>query len=76
MSVADPPEGTDDKPLLMSDLDQGLEKVPGFTDYAELLNGRAAMVGFTVALVIELITGRGLISILSDIFGAGSSGGV
>ncbi|HLO51278.1 MAG TPA: hypothetical protein VK211_22885 [Kamptonema sp.] len=34
----------------------------GFNDYAERLNGRAAMVGFTLTLIIEYFTGQGLLS--------------
>ncbi|MDX2216460.1 MAG: chlorophyll a/b-binding protein [Oculatellaceae cyanobacterium bins.114] len=34
----------------------------GFNDYAERLNGRAAMIGFVIALVIEYVTGQGLLS--------------
>ena len=34
----------------------------GFNDYAERLNGRAAMVGFTLLLLIEYITGKGLLA--------------
>ncbi|MBP0011722.1 MAG: hypothetical protein J7545_21470 [Roseofilum sp. SBFL] len=34
----------------------------GFNDYAERLNGRAAMVGFIVTLVIEYVTGQGVLS--------------
>lgn len=34
----------------------------GFNSYAERLNGRAAMIGFTLILVIEYITGKGLLS--------------
>ncbi|MCG9885998.1 MAG: chlorophyll a/b-binding protein [Cyanobacteria bacterium] len=34
----------------------------GFNNYAERLNGRAAMVGFVVALAIEFSTGQGLLS--------------
>jgi hypothetical protein len=33
----------------------------GFNDYAERLNGRAAMVGFVVTLAIEYTTGKGLL---------------
>jgi hypothetical protein len=33
----------------------------GFNDYAERLNGRAAMVGFVAIIVIELVTGEGLL---------------
>jgi hypothetical protein len=34
----------------------------GFNDYVERLNGRAAMVGFIAAIVIELLTGEGVLS--------------
>ncbi|MEB3336419.1 MAG: chlorophyll a/b-binding protein [Leptolyngbyaceae bacterium] len=34
----------------------------GFNEYAERLNGRAAMVGFVLALAIEYFTGQGLLS--------------
>lgn len=34
----------------------------GFHTYAERLNGRAAMVGFTVVVLLEYFTGRGLLS--------------
>ncbi|MEM0979430.1 MAG: hypothetical protein AAGH78_04060 [Cyanobacteria bacterium P01_H01_bin.58] len=34
----------------------------GFTSYAERLNGRAAMIGFIVILVIEYFTGQGLLT--------------
>ncbi|HEY9623535.1 MAG TPA: chlorophyll a/b-binding protein [Crinalium sp.] len=34
----------------------------GFNDYAERLNGRAAMIGFVATLVIEYVTGQGLLS--------------
>lgn len=34
----------------------------GFNEYAERLNGRAAMIGFALALVIEYVTGQGLLS--------------
>jgi len=34
----------------------------GFNDYAERLNGRAAMLGFVIALSIEYITGQGVLS--------------
>ncbi len=32
----------------------------GFNEYAERLNGRAAMIGFTLALAIEYVTGQGV----------------
>jgi hypothetical protein len=34
----------------------------GFNDYVERLNGRAAMVGLTLAVVIEVLTGEGVLS--------------
>jgi hypothetical protein len=34
----------------------------GFNAYSERLNGRAAMVGFVVAIVIELVTGKGVLT--------------
>jgi len=33
----------------------------GFHARAELLNGRLAMVGFAAALIVELITGQGIL---------------
>lgn len=34
----------------------------GFSEYAERLNGRAAMIGFVLTLVIEYVSGQGLLS--------------
>ncbi|HEY9750791.1 MAG TPA: hypothetical protein V6D04_10425 [Candidatus Obscuribacterales bacterium] len=34
----------------------------GFTDYAERLNGRAAMLGFAIAVAIEYVTGQGVLT--------------
>lgn len=34
----------------------------GFNQYAERLNGRAAMIGFLITLVIEYITGQGVLA--------------
>ncbi|WP_017324612.1 chlorophyll a/b-binding protein [Synechococcus sp. PCC 7336] len=34
----------------------------GFTEYAENLNGRLAMFGFTLCVVTELLTGQGMLS--------------
>lgn len=34
----------------------------GFNDYAERLNGRAAMVGFVAVILIELFTGQGFLT--------------
>ena len=34
----------------------------GFNSYAERLNSRAAMIGFAAVLIIEYITGKGLLA--------------
>ena len=34
----------------------------GFNFYSEKLNGRAAMIGFIIAIAIELITHEGVVS--------------
>lgn len=34
----------------------------GFNEYAERLNGRAAMVGFLLTVIIEYVTGQGLLT--------------
>jgi len=34
----------------------------GFNDYAERLNGRAAMIGFVLAIAIEYFSGQGLLT--------------
>lgn len=34
----------------------------GFSEYAERLNGRAAMIGFTLMVIIEYVTGQGVLS--------------
>lgn len=34
----------------------------GFTTFAETWNGRLAMLGFTILLVTEAVTGHGLLS--------------
>jgi hypothetical protein len=36
----------------------------GFNQYAEQLNGRAAMVGIVALVLIELLTGKGLMTLL------------
>ncbi|ACK70410.1 CAB/ELIP/HLIP superfamily [Gloeothece citriformis PCC 7424] len=33
----------------------------GFTSFAEVWNGRLAMIGFAAALIIELVSGQGLL---------------
>ncbi|ARV61761.1 hypothetical protein BZZ01_26865 [Nostocales cyanobacterium HT-58-2] len=34
----------------------------GFNEYAERLNGRAAMIGFLIMVVIEYVTNQGVLS--------------
>ncbi len=34
----------------------------GFNDYCERTNGRAAMIGFMLAIAIEAITGKGVMT--------------
>lgn len=39
----------------------------GFTEYAEKLNGRLAMIGFVSLLAMEVLTGHGLIGWLASL---------
>jgi len=39
----------------------------GFTEYAEKLNGRLAMIGFVSLLALEIFTGQGLIGLLTSL---------
>ena len=41
---------------------QSQEPKFGFNEYAERLNGRAAMVGFLLTVIIEYLTGQGLLT--------------
>ena len=34
----------------------------GFTNFAENLNGRLAMLGFVIAVATELMTGKGILA--------------
>ncbi|QEQ00729.1 chlorophyll a/b-binding protein [Thermosynechococcus sp. B0] len=43
------------------------EPQAGFTPYAELFNGRLAMIGFISLLALEVITGHGLIGFLNSL---------
>ncbi|MBH8577127.1 high light inducible protein [Nostocaceae cyanobacterium CENA369] len=39
----------------------------GFTPYAELLNGRLAMIGFVCLIALEVLTGQGVSSLLTGL---------
>lgn len=39
----------------------------GFTPYAELFNGRLAMIGFVSLIALEVITGHGIIGFLQNL---------
>jgi hypothetical protein len=39
----------------------------GFTDYAELVNGRLAMIGFVLLVLLEVGTGKTLIQIIQSL---------
>lgn len=39
----------------------------GFTPYAELLNGRLAMIGFVSLIALEVFTGQGIIGLLTSL---------
>ncbi len=43
------------------------ESRAGFTDYAEQLNGRLAMIGFVSMLVLEVLTHHGLVGLLKGL---------
>jgi hypothetical protein len=49
---------TQPKPTIAPQLE---EPKFGFNEYAERLNGRAAMIGFILTLLIEYSTGQGLL---------------
>ena len=42
-------------------LPQATDPKMGFNTYAERLNGRAAMIGFIIAIVIEFVTHKGVL---------------
>ncbi|MBD2596543.1 high light inducible protein [Nostoc spongiaeforme FACHB-130] len=46
-----------------------VEETPrvGFTEYAEKLNGRLAMIGFVSIIAVEIITGHSLIGWLTNL---------
>lgn len=39
----------------------------GFTPYAEKLNGRLAMIGFASMLILEAVTGHGLLNLFGNL---------
>jgi hypothetical protein len=40
---------------------QEVEQKVGFTRFAEIWNGRLAMIGFVAAILVELATGKGIL---------------
>ncbi len=52
---------TDIKPSISPNLERPKK---GFNEYAEKLNGRAAMVGFLILIAIEYFTGHSLVSLI------------
>ena len=41
---------------------QAPEPKLGFTRFAELWNGRLAMIGFLAAILVEMVTGQGILA--------------
>lgn len=39
----------------------------GFTPYAEMLNGRLAMIGFISLIALEVFTGHGIVGLLASL---------
>ena len=39
----------------------------GFTPYAEMLNGRLAMIGFVSLMALEVLTGHGVFGLLANL---------
>ena len=50
------------EPLKPSQTPQQEDPKFGFNRYVENLNGRAAMIGFVLVLLIEYLTGQGVLS--------------
>lgn len=50
------------KHVEVSEIMDNKETKFGFTDLAEIWNGRLAMLGFAIGLATELITGQGILS--------------
>jgi len=59
--MSDAPKSNSPQPTPPESLNQ---PAPGFgwTAYAEQLNGRFAMIGIVALILIEIVTGQGLIS--------------
>lgn len=51
--------------VMSADNDQSIPQ--GFTSFSENLNGRAAMVGFVLAVVTEAITGQGIVGQIESV---------
>ncbi|NJL01715.1 MAG: high light inducible protein [Spirulinaceae cyanobacterium SM2_1_0] len=62
MTVEEPPNSQPESPTPSSATEPAAAPTPtfGFNAYAETLNGRFAMIGFTILLLLELLTGQDL----------------
>lgn len=45
-------------------VDEQSDKRFGLTEYAELINGRLAMLGITAIFIFEFVTGKGFLQII------------
>ena len=43
-------------------MEENQGKKLGFTDFAEIWNGRLAMLGFVIGIATEVLTGQGILS--------------
>lgn len=59
---------TDKRARIVMSIDEEDKSVPqGFTSFSEQLNGRAAMIGFILAVATEAITGQGIVGQIGSI---------
>lgn len=54
---------------MINEIDDNNKQIPqGFTAFSEQLNGRAAMIGFALAVATEALTGKGIVGQVSALF--------